>query len=295
MFIISKVDTETVEMYADVPELNALIAQASLIPIIKNKNPYVVYGQYKMKGVILNSGFDAFLKRIIFGKPNHIFEMQHHERYEGTSYIDELKPAVIFFDGSYMSLTALKEAKKRDVFTYTIAYNRGDANRIKDIANDMEISLDGIYIIDYKHYFDAVGKYIVGRNWLASTIGASMSNTVMIPSTEEFWSTERTKNFYIEGSTWLSRYYGRNVQLLNPNTLSKKDILNKIKTEDFEILSPCKCGECMECYTTFLIKKKELKPDFFSSDPRLYSAGKQMIKSAISNKIPSSKIYSEFI
>ena len=104
MMIIGKIDTERIVLNGDLPEVNVLVANACMIPILKKRGPSNYFSQYKAPANIRNPAFEAFYKRLVFEKPNSAMLFSFGATYVSTDFIDEKIPLTYYFDGSYANL-----------------------------------------------------------------------------------------------------------------------------------------------------------------------------------------------
>ena len=166
---------------------------------------------------------------------------------------------------------------------FSVAFTKEHKKWIEKNAKENVVNINKIFFVNYRRYVDVHSKYLHGTKWIAANIGGSIGKTVFIPNTPDFWSTERYRFLYSEGSKWISRFYGRIVTIVNPigKDENKKTILNGLMNDrNVEDYIFCTCGECMECLTNFIVVGDKLPEDFFDHDPRKNEDGMRTIRTA---------------
>jgi len=260
----------------------------SMVPVLKDRNAKNYFNQYKAPQNIKNTAYHMFLKTVVFEKPNHVIDMGFTGYYKPTEFLDEKMPSTVFFDGSYVNLDV--DFKKFD-HVFSIYRNDAEKERIQKVAVRMGVEIDDMFYVDYGKYLNTEDRYIHGTRWLAATVGASFAKVVVVPSSNDFWATERMSSIHRNGGDWISRYYGNVVQIFNPVKKNKIEIIENMKKFDPEMF-PCKCGNCMECVTNSMI----LGPsEMFEEDPRRSDVNLKYIRTAIHNNIPSVMPYEKFL
>jgi len=288
MMIFGKMQTEKIVLKSDIPEVNALVADACMIPLLKHRNSTNYFSQYVTPPNLRNSAYEMFLKNITFGKPNHIMEMTFSGYYKPIKFLDEKIPLTMYFDGSYVNVGL----EKFD-HVFSIFRNKEEKENILTSAKSMGIKIDEMFYIDYENYLKTEDRYIHGSKWLAATVGATFAKNVIIPSTNDFWSWERTNDILASGGDWISRYYGDVINISNPVKKSKVDILKALTSVDKNLFL-CKCGSCMECITTSMVLGDKVNA-FFEEDPRRSEKNLKHIKTAVDRNKPLAMIYKEFL
>lgn len=287
--ITGKAGMEKVVISGRLPEINTLIADACMVPIVKDKGRRSYTSQYKAPAHVKNHAYMSWLKRLIHEKPNYNLEIFFSGNYEPMPFIDEKISSALYFDGSYVN-KAMTDFKGYDCI-FSIYYNTGHKKRIEESANYMGLEIDEWFHVDFGKHLDVNHRYIHGSKWLAACVGGSFSNNVLIPSTIDFWSTERSEFIYTEGADWISRYYGKVVGLHNPIKENKVDILRSLRGK-YNALIPCRCGKCMECITTYVVIDEKLGKDFYNENPRRSEESIRKLRSAVFND--KADIYREF-
>jgi len=288
IMIFGKTGVEKISTTGELPEINTLIADACMVPIIKAKGSRRYTSEYKAPPHVKNEAYSAWLKRLVYEKPTYNMDVNFTGIYKPMPWIDNKVNSALYFDGTYVN----KDIEKDCDVVFSVFYNTGHKNRIKNSAKMFGIKIDEWFNIDYGQYINTNHRYVHGSKWLAACIGASFAHNVIVPSTNDFWSTERGKYIFTEGSDWVSRYYGEVVQFYNPVKKSKVDILEETDS-DWDNLIPCRCGRCMECATTYAVLGKKLPKSFFKNDPRRDEENAKKLRTAV--EIGIADIYRPFV
>jgi len=282
MLIIGKVGIEKVSLSGNLPEVNTLIADACMVPLLKDRKSMFYYSQYKAPANLKNKAYESWYKRVVHDRANHGMTIGFPGVYKTVPFIDDKVDSAFYFDGSYVNKEIDVKMLKEYKTVYSIYFNSGHKSRIEASAEYFGIEVDQWFNVDYGNYLDTNHRYLHGSKWLAACVGSSFSRNLVIPSTNDFWSTERSESIFSEGSDWISRYYGEIISLYNPVKKSKADILKATKGK-YDLVIPCRCGRCMECITTYAVLNENLPNDFFKEDPRRDDERIRMLRSAVAN------------
>ena len=107
---------------------------------------------------------------------------------------------------------------------FAIAYSDKHKQKLKKMADDDGIDINKIITVEYGNYFTPT-EHVHGNRWLAAIIGAMFVDTVYIPNTIEFWGElDRSGKLYNDGANWISRYYKRKVNIINPVKKTKTEM-----------------------------------------------------------------------
>lgn len=288
MMILGKVHTEKLVLKSDVPEVNMLVADACMIPLLQSKNALNYFSQYVAPANVKNTAYQMFFKSIVFGKPNHAIEMSFSGTYKPTTFLDEKIPSTVYFDGTYVN-----SGMDFEKFDHVFSFFRDEAERerINTAAKEMNVKVDEMFYIDYGSLLKTENRYTHGTKWLAATIGATFAKTVLVPMTNDFWSLERSNAILMPGGDWISRYYGDVISIANPVRRDKVSILEGLKKPEAWMF-PCKCGVCMECITTSMVVGDKVA---FEEDPRRSEKNLRFIRTAVDRNKPLAKIYEKFL
>ena len=288
MMIFGKTGVEKISITGELPEINTLIADACLVPVIKAKGSRRYTSEYKAPHHVKNEAYSAWLKRLVYEKPTYNMDINFTGIYKPMPWIDSKVHSALYFDGTYIN----KDVENKSDVVFSIFFNTGHKNRIKNSSKIFGIRVDEWFHVDYGQYVNTNHAYVHGTKWLASCVGASFAHNVMIPSTNDFWATERGKYIYTEGSDWVSRYYGDVISFYNPLKKNKVEILEELDG-DWDNLIPCRCGRCMECTTTYAVLGKKLPKSFFKNDPRRDDENSSKLRTAV--EIGIADIYRPFV
>jgi len=287
--ILGKAGVEKLSISGVLPEMNALIADACMVPIIKDKGSKLYTSQYKAPANVKNSAYSAWLRRLVYEKPTYNLNINFTGVYKPMPWIDNKVNSALYFDGTYVN-KGVADLKAYDA-VFSVFYNTGHKKRIEESANYLGVEVDEWFEVDFGQYLDTNHRYIHGSKWLGACIGASFAHNVIVPSTRDFWSTERGSYIFNEGGDWISRYYGDVVSVSSPVKESKVDILKSLRGK-WNAIIPCRCGRCMECATTYAIIHEKLPDNFFANDPRRDNETINKLRSAIDNG--KAEIYRQF-
>ena len=265
MSVKVKIGMEEISIDMNIPDRNALLSVALGAPVVKERKADRIVIPYPVATNFMSPSHEQWVKHLIYDSVQTKMDVQYSGKYQKEDIVRERTRRTFYFDGTYMS----KNANTNNAYVFSIAYSDKHEKMLKRLADKWNIDIKEMVRVDYGNFYHP-GLKVQGNRWLAAIIGSLFGNTVYIPSTVEFWGElERTDKFYKHGSDWISRYYKRRVNLINP---TKK---NKVEMKDDILKHPvCDCGACMECYTSHVITggSHEMKIDSSNLQRTLHTA-----------------------